>query len=73
MAPLTLLANVKGGGLPGAPAPGVEQAGVDGCGEDVQVERRASEAGQGGAEDDCWSQWQPVIYDPTVLLFAMLI
>ena len=51
MAPLTLLANVKGGGLPGAPAPGVEQAGVDGCGEDVQVERRASEAGQGGAED----------------------
>ena len=51
MEPLTLLANVKGEGLPGAPAPGVEQAGVDGCGEDVQVERRASEAGQ-GAEDD---------------------
>ena len=33
--------------MPGPLAPGAEQAGSDGCGEDLQMEGRVAEAGQG--------------------------
>ena len=36
-----------GESLPGPPAPGVEQAGVDGCGQDLQMEVGVAQAGQG--------------------------
>ena len=44
---MTLLPNVLGEGLPGPLAPGAEQAGIDGRGEDLQMEGRVAEAGQG--------------------------
>ena len=37
--------------MPGPLAPGAEQAGFDGCGEDLQMEGRVAEAGQGDDDD----------------------
>lgn len=41
---------VSGEGLPGPLARGVEQAGVDGCGQDLQVEVGVAQAGQGAVK-----------------------
>ena len=65
---MTLLPNVLGEGMPGPLAPGAEQTGFDGRGEDLQMESRVAEAEQGDADD---GHTIKLIYTVLVLVIAI--
>ena len=54
--------------MPGPLAPGAEQTGFDGRGEDLQMESRVAEAGQGDADD---GHTIKLIYTVLVLVIAI--